>query len=199
MSEPREARADATSTAVDTERRRITRWLWRIPVLAAVAGGTWGVIRGGYVHFFKKRPDPTPTFQEGPAHEIATLDRFANVWDAVTFQYEGTPAVAVRIPEPVAGSVTVMDGVHVAAFSRICTHLGCVVTLNRDVAAIAFAFNYRADGPQLVCRCHLSVFDPERAGRAMAGPAVDPLPRLRLRIRGDTLIASGIEPNPLLA
>ena len=199
MNDAPNPRPDAPPSAIDVERRRVARWLWRIPVLAALAGGTWGVLRGGYVHFFKKRPDPTPAYQEGPPLAIATIDRFENVWDAVTFQYEGTPSVAVRIPEPIAGSLTLEENVHVAAFSRVCTHLGCVVTLNRDASAIAFAFNYRAEGPQLVCRCHLSVFDPERAGRAVAGPAVDPLPRLRLRREGDTLIASGIEPNPLLS
>ena len=90
----------------------------------------------------------------------------------------------MRLPGAIPGGLEV-DGLHLAAFSRICTHMGCVVSLNRDAEAIAFAFNYRAPGPQLVCRCHLSVFDPDRAGRAVAGPAIEPLPRVRLELDGD--------------
>jgi len=181
---------------VDQERRRVTAWLWRIPVLAALVGGTWGVLRGGYVHFFKKRPSPTPDFRAGPRLEVATLDRFAATWDSVPFLYEGTPAIVMRVPEPLPGGLTT-GGMHLAAFSKVCTHLGCIVALNQDADAIAFAFNYRADGPQLVCRCHLSVFDPTRSGRAVAGPAVEPLPRVQLVLEEDTVYAAGMEPSPL--
>ncbi len=197
MSESPRSRPSPTQGSVDAQRRRVSAWLWRIPVLGALLGGGYGVIYGAYVHFFKRRPDPTPDFRAGPTLDIAALAQFASPWDAVPFQYEGIPAIAVRLPEPVAGGLTTLDGRHLAAFSRVCTHLGCIVTLNFDADAIAFAFNYRADGPQLVCRCHLSVFDPERAGRAVAGPAVHPLPRVALREQGGRLVAQGIEPAPL--
>ena len=63
--------------------------------------------------------------------------------------------------------------------------------------AIAFAFNHRTDRPQLTCGCHYSVFDPLRAGRAVSGPAVRPLPRVRLRIVpdgvGSSVVADGLE------
>jgi arsenite oxidase small subunit len=49
----------------------------------------------------------------------------------------------------------------------------------------------------LTCACHFSVFDPLRAGRAVSGPAVRPLPRIRLRLEGDPaagrIVADGIE------
>jgi len=185
--------------SVDTERRALNAWLWRLPVLLAAGAGAWGVFQAANVHFFKRRPDPTPTFVDGPPQLVAPLARFGAVWDEVTFVYQGVPAIAVRLPGPVAGSREV-DGRHYAAYSRVCTHLGCVVALNRDAEAIAFAFNYRADGPQFVCRCHLSVFDPTRAGRAVAGPAIQPLPRVRLDVRdageGRELVATGLEPAP---
>lgn len=177
---------------VDEGRRRVSSWLWRVPVLVAAGAGAIGVYEALRVHFFKGRPDPTPTFLDGPVVPVAPLGAFDADWVERDFVYESIPALAVRLPGPIPGGLEV-DGVHLAAFSRICTHLGCVVSLNRDAEAIAFAFNYRADGPQLVCRCHLSVFDPERAGRAVAGPAVEPLPRLRLRVDDGRLMATGIE------
>jgi Rieske Fe-S protein len=177
---------------VDQERRRVSSWLWRLPVLAAAGAGAIGVYEALRVHFFKGRPDPTPTFLDGPVVPVAPLSAFEADWVERDFVYQSIPALAVRLPGPIPGGLEI-DGVHLAAFSRVCTHLGCVVSLNRDPEAIAFAFNYRADGPQLVCRCHLAVFDPAHAGRAVAGPAVDPLPRLRLRVDDGQLVATGIE------
>lgn len=197
--EAREPAPRDPEAPVDAERRALNAWLWRLPVLLAAGAGAWGVFQAANVHFFKRRPDPTPSFVDGPPQLVAPLDRFDALWDEVTFVYQGVPAIAVRLPGPVAGSREV-DGRHYGAYSRVCTHLGCVVALNRDAEAIAFAFNYRADGPQFVCRCHLSVFDPTRAGRAVAGPAVQPLPRVRLDVRdgpdGRELVATGLEPAP---
>jgi len=67
------------------------------------------------------------------------------------------------------------------------------VSLNRDVTAINIGFNHQTDSPALTCACHLSVFDPRQGGKAVSGPAVRPLPRVRLEVRGDQLYATGIE------
>ena len=117
---------------------------------------------------------------------------------AAVQQVPSVPAVAVRLPGPIVGSLEVDSGVgaatmHLAAFSRICTHQHCIVSLNRDLDAIAFGFNHTIDHPALTCPCHLSVFDPLRAGEAVSGPAVDPLPRVRLELRGAEVVATGIE------
>lgn len=178
--------------APDPERRRFVAWAWRLPVLLALGGGGWGLYEGIRTHFLKGAPDPDPRFRGGPRVPVAPLSAFAADWDHQEFSYQGTPALALRLPGPIPGSLSVEEA-HLAAFSRICTHERCVVSLNRDEEAIAFAFNYRADGPRLVCPCHLSVFDATDAGRAVSGPAVEPLPRLRLEADGDQLVATGIE------
>lgn len=214
MSHPPEPPApppsEPESTEIDETRRRMATWLWRLPVMLAAGAGSWAAYEALRVHFFKRRPDPTPTFVPGPTVAVAPVSRFDRDWTSVEFLYDSTPAVATRLPGPIPGGLDVgaeetdangsdaalSDAVHLAAFSRICTHLGCVVALNRDTAAIAFAFNYRADGPQLVCPCHLSVFDPGRSGRAVSGPAIEPLPRVRLELRGSEVVATGIEPAP---
>jgi ubiquinol-cytochrome c reductase iron-sulfur subunit len=75
----------------------------------------------------------------------------------------------------------------ILAFSQICTHAGCAVTL----------FRYPVDeqtskGPALVCPCHYSTFDVRQAAKPVFGPAARALPQLPLSIAADgTLVAVG--------
>lgn len=183
---PPDAAADGPAApAIDHGRRALSTWLWRLPVLAAAGGAAYGVWQAYAIHFAKDAPDPNPAFDPVADAPVASLSAFGAVWDGVDFMASGVPCVAVRLPAPVAGGLDVGVGVHLIGFSRVCTHLSCIVELNRDVESVAFAFNYRSDTPSLTCACHFSVFDPLRAGRAVSGPAVRPLPRARLRLEGD--------------
>ena len=224
-----------TEAPVDPTRRAVSAWLWRLPVLAALAGAGFGVREAWRIHFGKAAPADPPAFEPREGVEVAALSRFTAPWDAVEFVLAGAPCVALRLPQAIPGSLEVPHvGVRqaaetavaadagttdaggpdadttdadttdadaapfvLAAFSRICTHQGCLVDLNLDTEAIAFAFNHRADRPQLTCACHYSVFDPSRAGLVVSGPAVQPLPRVRLRLRTDagppTVLADGVE------
>jgi ubiquinol-cytochrome c reductase iron-sulfur subunit len=65
----------------------------------------------------------------------------------------------------------------IVAYSRICTHAGCAVSMLRRPL-----FHPTEPKPGLVCPCHYSTFDPRRGGAVMFGPAVRPLPQLPLRI-----------------
>ena len=67
------------------------------------------------------------------------------------------------------------DGI--LAFSKICTHAGCAVSMYRYPS---YAPN--APGPALVCPCHYSTFDPATGGDVLFGPAGRPLPQLPLQI-----------------
>lgn len=190
--QPTSSGSKSTSHVVDQNRRRLSRWLWRIPVVAALVSVGWGFREAYRIHFRKAAPAATPTFAPRPAERIAALSNVSDDWDAYEFQFGTVPGILVQMPDPIPGSLSV-GGRHLAAFSRVCTHLGCIVNLNRDLEAIAFAFNYRTDAPALVCRCHLSVFSPRQAGRAVSGPAVEPLPRIGLELRDNEIYAVGVE------
>jgi Rieske Fe-S protein len=177
---------------VDQGRRDLIRWAWRLPVLLALAGGGVGGFAAWRVHFGKRRPDPDPTFDPAAPLRIGAFDALEPVWSALPFDYLGGPAFALRLPEPVAGGLSVGDA-HYVAFSRLCTHQACPVAWNTNPEAIAVATNHRTDRPALVCGCHLSVFDPLRAGLAVSGPARLPLPRIALEARDDGLYAVGWE------
>lgn len=187
----------------DPRRRELVKWAWRLPVLAVIGGAGYAAYEAISVHFLKPAASADPSFEDRPETRVSQLAAFGEVWHAEPFELAGspsTPAVAIRVPQPIAGGVSVtspvgVDVAHFAAFSRICTHQYCVVSFNADVDAINFAFNYQGRHPALTCPCHLSVFDPLQAGRAVSGPAVQPLPRVRLRIEGDLLVADGLEPT----
>ncbi len=186
---------DGGGREVDEERRKVVSWLWRIPVLAALGAGGYAAYEGYQVLFGKGAATQEPEFEPVDPVVVAELEQFPQVWSEATFELpsRGVPAIAIRTPEPIGGGITVAPDFHLIAFSRICTHLGCLVSLNRDTEAVAFAFNYRSDSPSLTCPCHLSVFSPERRGQAVSGPAVDPLPRVQLRVEGTQLLAVGVE------
>jgi Rieske Fe-S protein len=185
----------------DPERRAVVTWLWRLPVLLAAAAGGFGLYEAIRVHFEKDVPAARPAFEPRPQTPVAPLAQFAAPWDTALFVLPGAPAVpalVVRLPGPIPGGLEVPSGLgpgtaHLAGFSRVCTHLGCILDFNRDLDAIDFGFNFTTDHPALTCACHLSVFDPEQAGRAVSGPAVAPLPRVDLRIEQGTVVAVGIE------
>jgi ubiquinol-cytochrome c reductase iron-sulfur subunit len=81
----------------------------------------------------------------------------------------------------------------VVAFSKVCTHAGCAVTLYRSPL-----YQPTSQPPGLVCPCHYSTFDPRRAAKVVFGPAGRPLPQLPLAIApDDTLVAAGPLSGPV--
>jgi ubiquinol-cytochrome c reductase iron-sulfur subunit len=101
-----------------------------------------------------------------------------------------SPVVVVRVPpediHPSAGREGwAADGI--MAFSGICTHAACAVTLFRYPL-----YREREPAPALVCPCHYSVFDVLHDAEPVYGPAHRPLPQLPLTIARDgTLRATG--------
>lgn len=195
------ATVPAVDGDVDLTRRRLNAWLWRVPVLLATGGVALGGLQAYRVHFSKQPPAAVPTFEPLPSTTVAPLSRFAAPWEVVDTTVGPVPGVVLRVPDPVPGGLTTGPAeapVHLVGFSRVCTHLHCIVDLNTDLELIAFAFNHRTRSPALTCSCHFSVFDPLRAGLVVSGPAVQPLPRLRLRLEGTgadtTVVADGVEP-----
>ncbi|MFC4452203.1 ubiquinol-cytochrome c reductase iron-sulfur subunit [Deinococcus sonorensis] len=182
-----------------TRRAVLERW-WLLPVGATV--GVFGFMGLYAARVSRKSVPGAPQFVGGPAVRVAALPQLDREWAEVQFAYAGRPCTVLRLPEATLGGLSA-GGQHYAAFSRVCTHLGCPVNLVRDVEVLAFSFNYRAPNPQdqhpqLGCPCHFSVFDPLRSGEAVFGKAHLPLPRVRLERRGDALWATGIEAAPAI-
>src|SRR5204862_3799914 len=69
------------------------------------------------------------------------------------------------------------DGV--VAYSGVCTHAGCDVTL------------WQAETRRFRCPCHDSEFDPRERGRVVGGPAPRRLPRLPVKVVDGVIVADG--------
>jgi ubiquinol-cytochrome c reductase iron-sulfur subunit len=65
----------------------------------------------------------------------------------------------------------------ILAYSKICTHAGCAISLYRTPT-----FAPAEPRPALVCPCHYSTFDPATGGTVLFGPAGRALPQLPLTI-----------------
>jgi len=87
----------------------------------------------------------------------------------------GAPIVVVRLPLSEIRDRKESAARGIVAYSKICTHAGCAVSLYR-----APLFRPTEPRPALVCPCHYSTFDPSTGGTVVFGPAGRPLPMLPL-------------------
>ncbi len=71
-----------------------------------------------------------------------------------------------------------------AAYSAICTHLGCTVSWTRNAQA--------PDASVTECHCHGSIFNPAEGAKVMGGPAPIPLSQIGVKLKEDgTLVFTG--------
>ncbi|HEY3829931.1 MAG TPA: Rieske (2Fe-2S) protein [Solirubrobacteraceae bacterium] len=93
----------------------------------------------------------------------------------------GSPVVVVRVDPatlklPTERASWAPEGI--LAYSKICTHAACAISLFRD----PLSPSTESRGPALVCPCHYSTFDVLDGGSVEFGPAGRPLPQLPLQI-----------------
>ena len=99
---------------------------------------------------------------------------------------ERAPTLLVRFPEDAYGGATRLEFTAggYAAYSKVCTHAGCMVA-DRDDAI-------------MVCPCHSGRFDPLSGAKVVGGPPPRPLPQLPITISSDGyLIATGDFEGPV--
>ncbi len=82
--------------------------------------------------------------------------------EAKELVYGGTPILIIN--RPAKGFV---------AFSRVCTHLGCLVD------------NSKADG-RILCPCHGAFFDLQ--GNVLSGPPSKPLLPISLKVEAESVV-----------
>jgi ubiquinol-cytochrome c reductase iron-sulfur subunit len=122
-------------------------------------------------------------------HELAAGD-FVTAFPAGADPRElGSPVVVVRVDPatlqlPAGRESWAPEGI--LAFSKICTHAGCAISLFRYPL-----YEPTSDAPALVCPCHYSTFDVRRGAQPIFGPAARALPQLPLAIAAGELVAAG--------
>jgi rieske iron-sulfur protein len=96
------------------------------------------------------------------------------------------PTLLVRFPEDTYGGTTRLEFTAggYAAYSKVCTHAGCMVA--------------DRDGDTLVCPCHSGRFDPLSGADVTGGPPPRALPQLPITISSEGyLIAVGDFEGPV--
>jgi quinol---cytochrome c reductase iron-sulfur subunit len=89
----------------------------------------------------------------------------------------GSPLVVVRVASGELKSRHDWAPQNIVAFSKVCTHAGCAISLYRKPTFAAVE-----PRPALVCPCHYSTFDPADGGKVIFGPAGRALPQLPLEV-----------------
>jgi len=89
----------------------------------------------------------------------------------ITFDYPqvGQSNILVKMGEPVIGGVGPDEDI--VAFSRLCTHMGCVVP--------DYKHEHKVLGP---CPCHYTTFDLVHGGVVAMGQATQNLPQILLSV-----------------
>ena len=99
----------------------------------------------------------------------------AGTWGAVEVAgvAEIPPGQAEAVPFKGSSALVIHVGDQFVACSALCTHEGCLV-------------RWDAERGQIICPCHLGVFDVE--GNVVAGLPPRPLQKLRVEVVGDKLL-----------
>lgn len=96
--------------------------------------------------------------------KVATVGAVTN--EGVRFDYQDTPAMLI-----------LTSAQEYAAFSLVCTHLGCIV-------------KWEARNRNFHCPCHAGKFDEN--GNVTAGPPPLPLPQYKVAVEGSDIFVEGI-------
>jgi nitrite reductase/ring-hydroxylating ferredoxin subunit/cytochrome b subunit of formate dehydrogenase len=137
------------------ERRRfITKTLPKLTIIGILFVGLPGwLAEQAIISSTTTQPSQAP----GPNVPIANSNTMP-AKSAVNFTAsDGTPAVLIRLT---SGALV--------AYSRICTHAGCLV-------------DYASQNNGINCPCHGAIFDPTNGG-VLQGPAFIPLPKVAIRV-----------------
>jgi thiosulfate dehydrogenase [quinone] large subunit len=145
------------------KRKVFTMSLERRSVLRVGITGVLAVAFAGVGKFFAKAAPATTSSAAGKGTKIVKLTSL-KVGSARNFvASNGAPAILFRTKTGVF------------AYSAICTHQGCTV-------------EYSASSKTMKCPCHQAEFDPNKSAKVVNGPAVNPLGKVKVAIKGAWVI-----------
>jgi cytochrome b6-f complex iron-sulfur subunit len=103
-----------------------------------------------------------PPSGKAKSKQITFKESEIPVGEAKEIPFGGVPAIIINRPDK--GFIV---------FSRVCSHLGCLVDYNKTQNNI-------------FCPCHGAIFDLE--GNVVSGPPPKPLQRFPLKVEGESIL-----------
>jgi rieske iron-sulfur protein len=177
----------------ELERRDYAKALATIGGLTAVGSLTAPLV--GLARVFERRYTG-PVYSDGVALVDADGERVGegrlSAGEQLTVFPESRPGIdraptlLVRFPESAYGGGTNLEFTvgGYAAYSKVCTHAGCMVA--------------DRDGSVLVCPCHSGRFDPRTGATVVGGPPPRALPQLPITLSSEGfLVATGDFEGPV--
>lgn len=137
-------------------RRRFLAYLLTVTGAVGAGGLAAPIIRYAY---------PVEETQVQPKQQVATISQLSPLGEAIEFDYQERPAAMIMLE----------DGT-IKAFSRVCTHFGCIV-------------DWETEEARFHCPCHAGFFAPD--GTVISGPPPRPLVELNVVQEGDVLFVEG--------
>ncbi|MHB9052942.1 MAG: QcrA and Rieske domain-containing protein [Thermoleophilia bacterium] len=132
--------------------------------LSVVFAGATAVGLGAFAAPLARYAYPVLKGQVFARQQVATTAQVTA--DGFKFDYMDTPSMVIPTS----------DGGY-AAFSLVCTHLGCIV-------------KWEPKNKDFHCPCHAGKFD--ETGKNISGPPPKPLTKYNLTIQGTAIIVEGI-------
>jgi rieske iron-sulfur protein len=195
---------DDAHEEIEIERRQVAKVLAAVGGVGAVSAFSVSALAG--LGESGKVEAPEPLFVEGVRlvdsdgnpltaadaiprnEELAPLTAYPEQEGGGAITEDRAAVLLVRFPEDSYREPTILEGTvdGYAAYSKVCTHLGCAVN--------------GTEGNQLYCQCHGSAFDPLQGAEVTAGPASRPLPQLPIGVTdedGQLLLATGPFEGPV--
>jgi ubiquinol-cytochrome c reductase iron-sulfur subunit len=125
-----------------------------------------------------------------PADEIQLGSFYTALPEGESWESFGAGLLVVRLPAhmihlPASRRDWTPDGI--MAFSKICPHAGCAISLYRYPTYAPTSVTE----PAFTCPCHYSTFTPGDGGQVVFGPAGRALPQLAVMIDGDGNLRAG--------
>lgn len=144
-------------------RRRVEVSLDRRGAMRVGAVGALALLATGAGRYFSKSSSVVKaSLKTGPKSEAKNIIKLADL------AIGGTHGFSSRSGSP---SLLFRTRSGVFAYSEICTHQGCTV-------------GYSAADKLFSCPCHASIFDPYNNAKVLSGPALSPLPKIQVAVKG---------------
>lgn len=196
---------DTPHEEIEIERRQVAKVLAAVSGAGAVSAFSVSALAG--LAESGRIEEPEPLFVEGvrlvdaegtPLTAADAIPQNEELEPITVYpEQEGGGAITedraavllVRFPEDSYQEPTILDGTveGYAAYSKVCTHLGCPVN--------------GTEANQFYCQCHGSQFDPLQGAEVTTGPAPRALPQLPIGVSDDAdeqlILATGPFEGPV--